>query len=175
MRSAILLILAIFTLAACGSSEPDNRPADQKAFSAVVLQYAKAYKDAPNEIIQNEQRALRKTALASTMQEPAASGWIGKIDDIGTSGSSATLTIKCTGFSAKTWNNSFSEGEAGTFIPQNSPLFATVRSLKKGDLVQFSGQLFPDDQDHFREVSMTESGGMTEPEFLFRFTEVKSF
>lgn len=73
----------------------------------------------------------------------------------------------------KTWNNSFSDTSDGTLIPTDSPLFATVSAMKIGDLVTFSGEFLPSPSDCLRETSLSMPGGMADPEFLFRFTDVR--
>jgi hypothetical protein len=47
-------------------------------------------------------------------------------------------------------------------------------NLQNGQTVRFSGQFFRDDTDCIRETSLTMSGSMREPEFLFRFSDISS-
>ena len=78
-----------------------------------------------------------------------------------------------TNVTLETWNNSISDENNKTLIKRNSSLANTLRTLKIGDIVTFSGDFFSDETDFLKETSITENGSMTEPEFLFRFTDIK--
>jgi hypothetical protein len=60
----------------------------------------------------------------------------------------------------------------GTLIPHGSALYDQVAKLAVGTTVIFSGIFGPGDRDYLEEMSMTEEGSMTDPEFLFKFTNI---
>jgi len=57
-------------------------------------------------------------------------------------------------------------------VPYGTPLFNHVAALSKGVGVDFSGNLFRNPVDCFKEMSLTVTGAMTEPEFVIRITAV---
>jgi TonB family protein len=61
----------------------------------------------------------------------------------------------------------------GSLIPHGSELYSRVSSLSVGDLVLFSGMFGEDHKDYVSEPSMTERGSMTDPELLFRFSDIR--
>lgn len=71
--------------------------------------------------------------------------------------------------------HSMSWGDEGTrtLIPIGSPLHKQALALSVGQRVQFSGMFFPSRIDCTTETSLTVSVAMTEPEFLFRFSEIQ--
>jgi len=62
-----------------------------------------------------------------------------------------------------------------TLINPNSQLYADISELSEGDMVVFSGTFLSDDKDHIEEGSMSESGAMTDPEFLLLFNKVSKY
>jgi len=49
-----------------------------------------------------------------------------------------------------------------------------VVSLSRDQHILFSGSFFPSDADCVQETSLTQEGSMTDPEFLFHFTDVSA-
>jgi hypothetical protein len=72
----------------------------------------------------------------------------------------------------QTWNNALSDIEDDTLIDPKSALFAKASALSVGQEVTFSGAFRPYTTDCIREGSLTLSGSITEPEFIFRFSDV---
>lgn len=75
---------------------------------------------------------------------------------------------------SKTWNNSFSDAGERTLLQPDGRVFRAVSALSKSQLVQFSGTLFRSSADCFHETSMTQHGSMTNPEFVFRFSDIEA-
>jgi hypothetical protein len=71
-----------------------------------------------------------------------------------------------------TWNNALSDFLDKTLIEPDTALFATLTSLAQGDEVYITGYFFKSDVDCVKESSLTLNGSMTEPYFIFRFTEI---
>ncbi|MCL2459416.1 MAG: hypothetical protein FWF31_11385, partial [Desulfobulbus sp.] len=71
-----------------------------------------------------------------------------------------------------TWNNSLSDIEDKTMIVQGTNLFNSLSSMTKGQKIKFSGSFIKDQQDYYKERSMTIDGSMTDPDYVFRFSEV---
>ena len=51
-------------------------------------------------------------------------------------------------------------------------VFQEAMKLQEGETVSFSGHFVMSDTDCFKEASMTLEGSMTEPEFIFHFTQI---
>jgi hypothetical protein len=73
----------------------------------------------------------------------------------------------------KTWNNALSDITDNTLIPQTSKTYDTLSELGRGKRIKFSGSFINgDEKNGFRESSLSEQGSMTDPEFIFRFSQV---
>lgn len=153
-------------------------PAPQAAFVRAVLDAKKLYRDADNELQKSAVRTSRKAAVSQIFARgKEVAGWLGTISDMGTtSDGKAHIKIELHGggVHVSTHNNGLSDIGADTLIGQDSPLFATLASLKEGDRVVFAGTLLPDgqDRDFIVELSMSESGSMTGPDYGIRLSNV---
>jgi len=97
------------------------------------------------------------------------SGWTGVISGMDTTGAGkayVSIAVPRSPVTFQTWNNDISDAGNNTLIPSSSPLYQALADMAKGMAVVFSGKLV-------KEASMTESGGMEEPEFIIRFTSIK--
>ncbi len=153
-------------------------PEEQQKFGTVVSSYEPQYKAAANELQKSALRTKRKSDLEKSKISKEVSGWVGVLSDMETtSDGKAVITVKMQNspVTLTTMNNGFSDSGHGTLISHGSELYDKVSQLAEGDFVIFSGSLFLDDKDYFRELSMTEEGSMTEPEFLFKFAEVSPY
>jgi hypothetical protein len=76
----------------------------------------------------------------------------------------------------KTWNNSISDTFDHTLIEPDSVVYQQAVKLKESEPVRFSGNLISDHNgaDCFRESSLSLRGSMTEPEFVFKFSDLSS-
>jgi hypothetical protein len=72
----------------------------------------------------------------------------------------------------KTWNNAVSDYSDGTMLSPSSLIYNTAVKMRSGQKVRFSGSFFSGDKDCVREASLTQSGSMTDPEFIMRFTDL---
>jgi hypothetical protein len=109
------------------------------------------------------------------MPEVDIQDWVGIVQRLGSNNDgNGTLTVRIGDrIALKTWNNSLSDTGAGTLITHGSDLFAAASQLREGQLVRFSGSLFPNRSDCYREASLGVAGSMTEPEFVFRFEAIR--
>ena len=150
-------------------------PSEQKAFADAVTSFISQYQSAPNELKKSAVRASRKQKLQELLPSMEFNGWVGRIEEMTTtSKGNACLKILLEGRPIKieTYNNELSDIGDNTLIPMNSDLFNKVADLKTGMMVKVSGQFLSDEQDFIKEISLTEEGSMTEPEFIVKFTQV---
>ncbi len=164
--------------------EPKNEsqtitlPSTEVEFAKALFEYTDDYEAAPNELKKSAVRSERKQAIRQALKgNTSVSGWIGRIYEMGTTGEGeAYISIKLgdSDLQIKTWNNSFSDISDHTLIKHGTSLYNALSELDKGTLVEFSGRFLKDSRDFVKEGSLTEEGSMTDPEFLFRFSEVKA-
>jgi hypothetical protein len=150
-------------------------PAEQAAFIKAVVWARQAYKDAPNKLAKGGVRSQRRTRICQALNSTGASGWLGRIAKLGSNNNGkGVLTVEIAdNVQLTTWNNALSDIGTNTLIDPGSALFVALAQMKKGQQVIFSGRFFPDETDCVAEQSMSLSGSMREPEFVFRFNEVK--
>lgn len=176
-RSVLLLLFATLgaLLSGCDEAKRFPVPSAQEQFTSVVESHISQYKAAANELQKSTLRTNRKQALERALPDTTVSGWIGTIKKMETtSDGKAGITVQLQGspILLMTWNNGFSDLFGSTLIEHGSALYNRIASLSTGARVSVSGTFFTDKHDHVRECSVTESGSMTEPEFLFRFSDV---
>ncbi len=146
-------------------------PSDEAKFIAANVAAQSAARSAANEMAKGGVRADRKAAICQALPGLSVRSWVGRIDTLSSnSDGKGVLGISLgSGVGVKTWNNSLSDIGDNTLIQPGSALFRIVSGMKKGDTVVFSGSFIQSDIDCVKEGSLTLSGSMSEPEFLFRF------
>lgn len=148
-------------------------PEQQAGFVQAVAAGQQAYRATRDEFRQGATRPARKQAVCALpiARTLAAQDWIGQVSTRTTNGDGKGVlgVTLAPSIEIKTWNNSLSDIGSHTLIEPTSSMFNAMGSLQKGDWVRVSGQLMRSDVDCIRETSMSLSGSMTEPEFLFRF------
>lgn len=161
--------------AVIAASQKHPIPAEQASLAGIVGRYAGAYDAAANDMVKGGTRPERASAICSTIRQPDVRDWVGTIKSLSSnSEGNGVLEIQlANSLTVKTWNNGFSDMSDHTLIPHGSALYSTVSALHKGQPVTFSGSFIPEHTDCFRETSMSVSGAMTDPEFVFRFSAVR--
>jgi hypothetical protein len=149
-------------------------PADQARFTKAVLAARTSYKSASNELAAGGIRNSRQQAICNAVMDQSASGWVGKISELTSNGDGkGVVSIELApNVHVSTWNNALSDIGDNTLIDPNSSLFKSLSTMKKGDVVRFSGRFSSSKTDCVREKSLTLAGSMTDPAFTMRFTSV---
>ena len=151
----------------------------QAAFQQAIIDARTAYNDAPNDLVRDKERPKRGEAVCAAVPSPEVRDWVGTVYDLTSTGDgSGVFSVELEqDIWLSTWNNSASETTTGlhTLVPADSPLYGQIAGLRKGQQVMFSGSFFMDkaDGDCFNELSLTMRGSMSEPAFLFRFSDVR--
>lgn len=185
MRRLTIIIVLSALAVGCGKQEPPRQPAAalqnqqtvpvqysefQHGFMSIVADYAKRYDAAENELQKSALFTERIKQFRKLKGKPEhIKDWIGVLKQMGTNGDGkAYLTISLSPnlLTVSTWNNSFSDISDHTLIPQKSPIYTKLAQMKEGNVVMFSGKLL-------RTTNITEKGKMTEPDFLFAFTNIE--
>lgn len=151
-------------------------PEAQQRFLATVTSYTAVFKNASNELQESAARSQRGQAVAGLGLGTKVNNWVGKIKNMGTTGDGkALLSVSIgRGVVVHTWNNAFSDMTDKTLINPNSSMYNTLANLAKGQDIIFSGTFIRSEMDYYKENSMTIHGSMTEPEYLFKFSSIKS-
>lgn len=132
------------------------------------------YNNGANDMAKGAARFARKRALCNLIQSGDISGWIGKATSLTTNGDGkGVISVEIAkGISLKTWYNDLSDIQDDTMLSPDSDVFQEAMKLQEGETVSFSGHFATSDSDCFKEASMTLEGSMTEPEFIFHFTQI---
>jgi hypothetical protein len=147
----------------------DDMPQSQRAFVQMLDGYREKYVEAEknrNDIQQNKIYDARQNRLCSA--ENQVDGWFAEVTDIDTkwidSRQRASVNLRVSWY---TW------GRGVTVDSRENPeLFEKLAGLKKGDHVFFSGEIVKSDKGCLKEVSLTQHGGMTAPEFKYNLTSI---
>jgi hypothetical protein len=101
-------------------------------------------------------------------------GLNGSVDRVGTYLASEAVSLSVTlapNVALRTEGDLQNEGSK---IQRGTGLFDAVSKLAAGQAVTFSGRFIKGKKTCLNETSLTTSGGMTDPAFLFAFTEVRA-
>lgn len=129
-----------------------------------------------NAVIETWEKALCDLARNATVKD-----WLGRVYDVHeTWDRNASLNVEIHDrIWLETYGSAIAEKENGpSNIKKETELYDTVTSLKKGDRIIFSGEFISSKGDYKRgcvtERSLTRSGAIREPEFIFRFDRIEA-
>ena len=150
-------------------------PEDQQRFMAVVSEFRERFRGAPNDMVRGAERPARAAALCAVVGGYVVRDWIGTVKTLSANtegrGILAIALDRLT--TLQTWNNMLSDGRDNTMLDPAGSVFQQASTLRIGQRVRFSGTLIADRIDCVREGSLTTSGAMTEPDVIFRFSDVQ--
>lgn len=154
--------------------EPGSMPSAEQAVISVVQTARQAYNSGSNDLQKGAARVQRGKGICEAIPDRRAIHWTGKVSELSSNGEGkGVLAIEIAdGIQVKTWNNAFSDAFDDTLIGESSPVFKRVQTLTVGERVQFSGAFPGDDNDCIKEPSLTLEGSISEPDFIFKFTEI---
>lgn len=175
MKRVCLVLLLV--VAGVGNIFADEirYPESQKSFIGNVLAAKAGYKSGQNAVAQGNERIHRKHNLDS-YKNKKAENWIGTIYQMSTvsDGSKAWLRVQIDLYIILTTSKSERADEGiQSLIPWRTDVYDKLLALKTGDWIMFSGRFFPSKEDGVQEISLTMHGSMTDPEFLFKFIDIK--
>jgi len=146
---------------------------DESAFTEAVSAAREEYENASFDDRAAVQSG-RAAAICAAVKSPEVKNWIGRIKEIDKDAGGRTIISVSLpdGTLVKTWNNAMSDVEDKTLVLAGTPLAAAFGKMAEGDTIRFSGTFFADEPDCFRSSRLSLDQSMTEPSFLFRFTDV---
>jgi hypothetical protein len=180
MTRFALAALAVVLAAAAPAAAPMG-PDVEAWVVKTAADYAEQYANARNDMAKGLLRSARGRALCAEPSrfkpsQGTVRDWTGTIEQMGAlDDGRGSLEVRiAANVVLKTTNNGFSESlsETKTLIPAGSPLLAAVVGLSVGQKIRFSGNFWPSVVDCMEERSVTTSGSMSEPDYMFRFTAV---
>jgi hypothetical protein len=152
-------------------------PSDQQKLIDIVTTAQAESKHAANDMQRGGAKAKRDQALCLAVTQ-AAVNWIGKIEsiDANSEGKGVLKISLARNIHVETWSNAVSDIIHHTLLEPGSPVFNAASSMKKGQLVVFSGSFFRGDEgDCLAEGSLTLEGKIEEPDFIFKFTALAPY
>ncbi|WP_304164229.1 hypothetical protein [Lonsdalea britannica] len=169
---ALFITATLFSCSAVANELPDK----ETKFIEIVNNAISETSSAKNDMQRGGIKVRRDDAICKGLKKRTVSGWVGKVKtiDSNSDGKGIFEVEIAKDVALKTWNNAFSDVNYGTLIDPRSKLFGEASSLNVGDKVIFSGSFFRGDESCIKESSMSLSGGLKEPEFIFKFTDIKA-
>ncbi len=176
----LALVIAMAAVVSAAPTQWVDR-AGEATTVQILNDFAVRYEQADNDMVRGALRRDRGHALCSRLTfiqtRGAVHEWIGTVETLSsTSDGRGVLTVRIGPHATlHTINNGFSESisEFPTLLAPGSSVYRAALALKLGQTVQFSGLLFPSKVDCMVEGSITQTGSMRDPDFLFRFTDLK--
>jgi uncharacterized protein YecT (DUF1311 family) len=168
----VLSFLALHAALLAPVSAQAQPPAEQRRFIDIVVQAQQEFRRAENALQKGGAKQRREAALCALLPEREVSGWTGRVTTLdANSDGKGVLGIEIApNVQVKTWNNALSDMFDKTLIDPSSDAFRQASALKKGQVVSFSGRFLPGSEgDCLREGSVTLSGKVSSPEFIFQF------
>jgi hypothetical protein len=183
MRHMRQLLLAGAAIAVMGAGTPGAIDRTGEATAVTLLNdYAVRYDQAANDMAKGALRPERGhtlcTKLAFIPDRGAVHDWVGTVETSSSTGDGRGVFVVriAPHVTVGTTNNGLSESitEFKTLMAPASSVYQLAVSLKLGQQVRFSGTLFPSKVDCMLEKSITMDGSIHDPEFLFRFSDVRA-
>lgn len=157
--------------------EEDARAKQEEAAFILVIDDARSeYNSGANDLIKGAARVHRREALCKVLKGVTARRWSGTVATLSSSSSGLGVLVISIGhdIAIGTTNNDISNSFEPTLLDPSSNVFKQVAVLSVGQRVVFSGSFLPSHTDCVQEMSLTQQGSMTDPEFLFRFSSVEA-
>lgn len=152
---------------------------DQILFHRNFAIFKEKYNSSENELQKSAIYREMATFTKKYFSSYTITNWEGKLKKVDTNegGTSAGLVIESRfegmDIEYRTWNNDFSDMSDNTRIKLSQQVYKDLEQLKEGDIVVFSGKVLPDSKRGIRQSNMTESGVVTDPEILVKFSSLK--
>lgn len=170
-KKALVFLTLIFSVSAIASDIPEK----ERTFIDITTNAISENSSAKNDMQRGGVKVRRDDAICSSLKKRTVNDWIGTVKKVDSnSDGKGVLEVEIAkDVTLKTWNNAFSDSSFDTLIDPRSKLFADASSLSVGDGVKFSGSFFKGRDACIKESSMSLRGGLEEPDFIFKFTQIK--
>jgi uncharacterized protein len=153
-------------------------PPDEAALVRIIAVSQKDASAATNDMQKGGIKHRRDADICSLTQSLSVNDWVGTLQtvDANSDGKGVLKIAIAREIAVETWNNEISDGSDNTLIEPGTPLFQAASSMKPGQVVRFSGHFLSGSEGEcLKEGSITLSGKLREPEFIFQFSSISSF
>jgi len=167
----------IVSLLILSCDDSPNLPEDQKKFVKTLGEFNERYRSA-NDVGRKNLRSERAKSLCAITMAPDVHNWVGTLSRVKQNYDGQVEIMVTLDSNITFQTRSLLTESINAHIRPESPLVPVIAKLKEKEVVVFSGRLYRDQPAHrdqtdcFRELSVTESGSMREPEFLFCFSSI---
>lgn len=176
-KLGVLLVL-IFVIYLLPSMWKKNKaPQDQASFVSIVKNAKDKREKSQNDMQNKLLIDAREKEICESLKSLNVENWIGEVKSIGTnSDGRGVLKVEISkDISLMTWSNSFSDYEKKTMLSPGTDVFKEALQLRKGQKIKFSGNFFKGKTGHcIYETSLTQLGGITNPDYLFKFSKISA-
>lgn len=150
-------------------------PAKQSDFIARVEQGKAEIQNAETDLQRSAALRQRDRDLAAILGSGLqAQDWTGTVKDVGANGEGkAYVEVELApGIRVQTWSNAFSDIGDNTLIQEDSAMFNTLLTVKRGDSITFSGAFFAGTDTAIKGTNLTETFYGIDPKFVFKFSGI---
>lgn len=158
-----------------------SMPPDEAAFVSSIDNFRTSWQAAPNDVAQQPMPSKRASAICQTIQNFSANNWKGKIDAVEAStlpdqnkNMFMTIIIRLDDHLTLSSPSSGIFDAADDLVEAGSKIYQTATPFAKGQKVLFSGTFFADKAGCIKELSLTTDGGMTDPEFEIKLSNLSA-
>lgn len=157
------------------SAQAATMPSQQKKFIEIIQKGAKAYEDAKTDLKSSIALRKRDKDACAVLNNLSATNWVGKITSLGANREGkAYIQIEIAdGIRVQTWNNSFSDMNDNTLIPEGSKVFNAIMDGDDGTPITFSAKFIKGDKTCMKGTNLTEYFYATDPKFVVKITAAK--
>lgn len=173
--SLIVFAASCLAVSSAAIAQAPGMPDKQQQFLSIVDAFATKYKAAPNDMAKGALRPQRAKALCDLLKSVKVTDWAGTVRKLSSNneGKGVLVVTLNRASNVATWNNALSDMSDRTLIQPGTPLHEAAIQLSRNQTIIFSGSFIRGDTDCIRESSLSQSGSMTDPDWIFQFLSVK--
>lgn len=163
------------TSVSSNSSSPyGTYPASESEFVATIESATKDLAGDITDLQRSQFIEMRDQKLCVILSGIQVDNWVGTVHDIGATGDGyAYVEIEIApSIVVQTWNNALSDLLDKTLIKPDASFFKTVVPMKVGTKVSFSGDFVASTNSCLKRANITEVFYGTDPNFVFRFSNI---
>lgn len=146
----------------------------QQSFIHIVSKAQRDSANAKNDMVRGGIKSIRDDEICKILASQEIKNWTGVVKKLDANGDGwGILEVEiANSITLQTNNNSFTDRNENTLINPASDLFQKASSLSVGQPVVFSGSFISKYGQCALERSMTLNGGLSGPEFIFKFSDI---
>jgi hypothetical protein len=158
-------------------SFPTPTPKDEEAFIGITQNAQSGSANTQNDLQKGGIKAERDKSICKIIRKHNVKDWVGKVITIGAnSDGKGYVEIEIAkDIKLLTWNNELSDTYDHTLLGPESKIFKTASGLIEKQPVVFSGSFFSgEEHECIKEGSLTLTGKLSSPEFIFKFSKIEA-